>query len=115
MLNKSNTHYPYEHYGDLAVDFGSTYWETLTAKHINTKEWRPVGFKFSISNTGKFSFYIWATPIPSTSKDKEKVPIKKFKTEITLEDFSKSFVRLNAQAFWGRKEVDCFYEMEDES
>jgi hypothetical protein len=113
MIETSNSHYPYEHYGDLAVDFGSSYWETLTSKHIDTSKWKPTGFNFHVNNEGHFSFYIWAIPINSTPNDKGEIPIKKIKTDMTWEEFSNSFVSLNAQLFWGRQGVDKFYELND--
>jgi hypothetical protein len=114
MIKTSNTHYPYEHYGDIAIDFGSTYWETFTGKYIDIHKFKPVGFKFLVNNEGKFFFYIWATPVNSKPNDEGEMPIKKFKTDVTWEEFSKAFVVLNAQAFLGRQGLDKFYELETE-
>lgn len=113
MLNNSKTHYPYEHYGDISVDFGSSYWEALVNKHLDTKKWRAQGFQFKVNNEGKFSFFIWATPIGSSQNEKGKTPVIRIATEITWDEFSKSFVSLTAQAFWGRQTLDKFYEVED--
>lgn len=114
MLTTSNTPYDYEHYGDLAIDFGSSYWLSLTDKYIDSSKWRAIGFKFSINNSGKFYFYIWATPLGAKKNENDKTPLKKFKTNITLDEFIKSFVKLNAQAFMNRAKVDKFYELNDE-
>ena len=115
MLSTSNSQYPYEHYGDLSIDFGSNYWNALTEKHIDKSIWKPVGFKFSINTSGNFVFYIWATSVDATPNEIGEMPITKIKTDISWDEFSKSFVKLNAQAFWGRATVDKFYESESNS
>ena len=114
MLRTSNTQYPYEHYGDLAVDFGSSDWDVLTANHIDITKWYPTGFYFDVDNRGHFIFYIWAIPVESTPNEKGQTPVKKIKTNITWEEFSKSFVKLNAQAFMDRKGVENFYELSED-
>lgn len=113
MINTSNTNYPYEHYGDISVDFGDSYWEAFAKKYIDTKQFIPIGFKFSVDNEGKFFFYIWAVPVSSQPNQNGEIPIKKFETKVTWEEFSKSFVQLNAQTFFGRKEGKDFYEIEE--
>lgn len=114
MLDTSNSPWEYEHYGDISVDFGSNHWERLTSKLIDTSKWKPVGFKFTVDNEGNFVFYIWATPNDASPNEKSETPVRKFKTNITWDEFSKSFVELKAQAFWGRQKVDEFYEVEGE-
>jgi hypothetical protein len=113
MLKTSNTQYPYEHYGDISVDFGSNYWEKLTDKYINKNQSRAVGFKFLVNNMGEFFLYIWVTPLNSQPNENGEIPLKKIKTNVTWEEFSKSFVVLHAQAFWGRQKIEDFYEIEE--
>jgi hypothetical protein len=50
--------------------------------------------------------------LKSKPNENGEIPLRKIKTDITWEEFSKSFILLHAQAFSGRKKVKDFYKIE---